>query len=57
MQKPAKKACMRTIYIRRRIDDIHEDMDAVSVDHDFFLGDMNSLAENIKSIDPETKSH
>ena len=44
----AKKAGMKTVYIRRWTDDIKEDMELVEKENHFFLEDMRNLAEVIR---------
>ena len=42
-----KKAGMKTVYIHRWTDDIHEDMEVIKGENDFFLEDMTGLTEAI----------
>ncbi|KAF7627993.1 putative hydrolase [Aspergillus flavus] len=46
----AKEAGMKTVYIHRWTDDIHEDMEIIKGENDFFLEDMTNLAGVIQQL-------
>ena len=41
---------MKTVYIHRWTDDIHEDMEIIKGENDFFLEDMTNLAGVIQQL-------
>ena len=45
-----KEAGMKTIYIHRWTDDIHEDMEVIRRENDFFFEEMTGLAEAIRLL-------
>lgn len=46
----ARAAGMRAVYIHRWTDDIHEDMELIKKENDFFLEDMTNLADVIERL-------